>query len=134
MLADDPLGAGREDSSANLNGKYIEAFCAISDDSNNELLVAEIDQQLAGMLQLTYIPYLTHTGSWRCLIEGVRVHSGFRGQGLGRNFLDWAMRRAKQKGVSVVQLTTDKRRPDAIRFYESMGFVASHQGMKKYLD
>ena len=76
----------------------------------------EVDGEIAGMLQLTFIPYLTHIGSWRCLIEGVRVHSRYRGQGLGRQFLKWAISRAKDRNCSIVQLTTDKTRPAAIQF------------------
>ena len=82
------------------------------------------------MLQLTYIPYLTYIGSWRCLIEGVRIHSGYRGQGLGRRLFEWAIQRAKERNCRLLQLTSDKTRGDALRFYESLGFVASHEGFK----
>ncbi len=80
MLADDEFGAQREDTSKPLNQAYLSAFGHIASDPNNELLVVEAENKIAGMLQLTFIPYLTHIGSWRCLIEGVRIHSGFRGQ------------------------------------------------------
>ena len=92
--------------------------------------MVEGDGQLVGMLQLTFIPYLTHTGSRRCLIEGVRIHRDHRGRGLGGEFIRWAIRRARERGCSLVQLTSDKQRPDALRFYESLGFVASHEGFK----
>jgi GNAT superfamily N-acetyltransferase len=82
------------------------------------------------MMQLTFIPYLTHTGSWRCLIEGVRIARRFRGQGLGQQFIKWAIQRAAEKNCSIVQLTSDKQRPDALRFYESLGFEATHEGFK----
>jgi len=130
MLGDDKLGAQREDISATLNPAYLTAFASIEKDPNNELIIVESDGQTVGMLQLTFIPYLTHIGSWRCLIEGVRIHSNFRGQGLGTEFFQWAIKRAKQKGCNLVQLTSDKQRPDAIRFYESLGFSATHQGFK----
>lgn len=78
------------------------------------------------MLQLTFIPYLTYGGSWRCLIEGVRIHSKYRGKGLGKRFLEQAIERARQRGCHLVQLTSDKRRTAALRFYESLGFKASH--------
>jgi len=87
MLSDDELGALREDSSRPLNQKYLQAFSEIDSDANNELTVVESDGEVVGMLQLTFIPYLTYIGSWRCLVEGVRVHSDHRGQGLGAKFL-----------------------------------------------
>ena len=130
MLADDALGAQREDSSQPLNPAYTQAFAAIEADPNNELVVVEAGHAIVGMLQLTFIPYLTHRGSWRCLIEGVRIHRDARGQGLGTRFFQWAIERARQRGCALVQLTSDKQRPEAIRFYESLGFVASHEGMK----
>jgi len=130
MLADDELGQQREDISEPLNQAYIDNFTAIDSDPNNELVVVESDKSIVGMLQLTFIPYLTHTGSWRCLIEGVRIHKNYRGKGLGTDFFQWAIMRAKEKGCSIVQLTSDKQRPDAIRFYENLGFVASHEGFK----
>ncbi len=133
MLADDPLGALREDTSQPLNQAYTEAFAEIDRDPNNALVVSEIDGRLAGMLQLTYIPYLTHTGSWRCLVEGVRVHPDFRGRGLGRLFLEWAIDSARRRQCRIIQLTSDKQRPDALRFYESLGFEATHEGFKMKL-
>lgn len=133
MLADDELGAKREDTSLPLNEAYLQAFNAIILDPNNKLMIVECEKSIVGMLQLTFIPYLTHTGSWRCLIEGVRVHKNFRGQGLGSCFIEWAVEEAKKKGCSIIQLTTDKKRPNAIRFYEKLGFYASHEGMKMKL-
>jgi len=130
MLASDELGVRREDSSAPLNQAYIDAFNHIEKDSNNELIVAEQGALPVGMLQLTFIPYLTHIGSWRCLIEGVRVHADHRGQGLGQKIIEYAIARARIRQCSLVQLTSDKQREDAIRFYQSLGFVASHEGFK----
>lgn len=130
LLADDDLGAEREDTSIPLNQKYIETFRSIEKDINNELTVVECNGELVGMLQLTFIPYLTHTGSWRCLIEGVRIAKIYRGQGLGSKFINWAIGRARDNNCSIVQLTSDKQRPDALRFYESLGFQATHEGFK----
>ena len=130
MLADDDLGAQREDTSQPLNQAYCTAFQTIERDSNNLLLVAEIEQSIAAMLQLTFIPYLTHIGSWRCLIEGVRVHSDYRGRQLGRLLLESAIEAARDRGCRIVQLTSDKQRPRALHFYESLGFVATHEGFK----
>ena len=130
MLADDELGAEREDASRPLNQNYRDAFSSIDKDPNNELIVAEQGGELAGMLQLTFIPYLTHTGSWRCLIEGVRIAKHYRGQGLGSELLNWAITRARQRGCRLVQLTSDKKRPEALRFYAALGFEATHEGFK----
>ena len=134
LLADDPLGATREVSSTPLDSRYARAFAAIDADPNNELVVLEYDGRLAGMMQLTFIPYLTHAGGWRCLVEGVRVARAFRGRGLGTEMLEWAIGRARERGCGLVQLTSDKQRPDALRFYEALGFRATHEGFKLRLD
>lgn len=134
MLADDPLGARRELATHPLPASYLKAFEAIAADPNNELVVAEdSDGRPIAVLQLTFTPYLTHQGGWRATIEGVRVAGHVRGSGLGRQFLSWAIARARERGCHVVQLTTDKQRPDAKRFYEALGFLASHEGMKLQL-
>lgn len=130
LLADDHLGAQREKPEEPLDNAYVRAFEHIQADPNNELVVVEVDQCVVGLLQLTFIPNLTLQGSWRCLIEGVRIHRSHRGQGLGQALFDWAIERARERGCRLVQLTSDKQRPDAIRFYESLGFVASHEGLK----
>ncbi len=130
MLADDPLGAQRENPNLPLSNDYQQAFEQITKDPNNELIIAERAGQIVGMLQLTFIPYLTYKGSWRCLIEGVRVHKSCRGQGVGKDFFQWAIEQARNKGCHLLQLTSDKQRPEAIRFYENLGFVASHEGFK----
>ena len=136
MLVDDQLGSSREDPSLPINQQYIDAFEIINADSNNELIVLESDDTanpaIIGILQLTYIPYLTYKGSWRCLIEGVRIHEDYRGQGLGTQLFEWAIQRAKEKNCNIVQLTSNKKRREAIRFYESLGFVASHEGFKLF--
>ncbi len=134
MLADDELGAQREDPSSPVNSAYVLAIDRIIADPNNELIVVESDKRIVGMLQLTFIPYLTHIGSSRCLIEGVRTHKSYRGQGLGSQIFIWAINRAKERKCSIVQLTSDKKRPDAMRFYVNLGFIASHEGLKLRLD
>lgn len=131
MLADDPLGAQREKLADPLPASYVQAFEAIARDPNNELVVAEDrNGQAMAVLQLTVTPYLTHQGGWRATIEGVRVASQVRGSGLGHQLFAWAIARARERGCHVVQLTTDKRRPEARRFYEALGFTATHEGMK----
>jgi len=130
MLADDDLGAQREDSSQPLNPRYRTAFNAIDRDPNNALIVAELEQSIVGMLQLTYIPYLTHIGSWRCLIEAVRVDAKYRDRGLGTKLIEWAIEAARKRKCRIIQLTSDKQRPDALRFYAGLGFKATHEGFK----
>ncbi len=112
---------------------YFTAFAAIDKDANNALIVAEIDGEIAGTLQLTYIPGLTYTGGERAQIEGVRVAAEQRGRGVGQAIITWAIEQARARGCRVVQLTTDRQRPDAIRFYQKIGFRPSHMGMKYHL-
>jgi GNAT superfamily N-acetyltransferase len=130
LLADDPLGAKREEYVLPLPERYHAAFEVIDRDPNQELVVVEFRGKVVGVLQLTYIPYMTYRGSWRALIEGVRIDSSLRSAGIGRKLFTWAIERVRDKGCHMLQLTSDKTRPDAIRFYESLGFVASHEGMK----
>src|SRR5499433_959012 len=130
MLADDPLGSTRERFEEPLPEAYARAFRAIDADANNELVVAVQDERIVGVLQLTFIPYLTYQGGWRALVEGVRVDGRVRSPGVGKALLEWAIARARERGSVMIQLTTDKIRPDAKRFYEGLGFVASHEGMK----
>ncbi|WP_100640642.1 GNAT family N-acetyltransferase [Alteromonas facilis] len=130
LLANDPLGQNREDSTLPINPRYLRALEHIDNDSNNVLYVVEQGSILAGMLQLTFIPSLTHTGSWRCQLEGVRVHQDFRNRGIGSQMFEFAIQQAKDRGCSLVQLTSDKMRQEAKRFYESIGFTATHEGMK----
>ena len=133
MLADDPLGQTRERYEVPLPAEYWSAWEAIERDPNQLLIVAEVDGTAAGVLQLTFIPGLTRLGSWRALVEGVRIDGARRGAGLGEIMLRWAVDEAKRRGCRLIQLTTDKQRPDAHRFYERLGFVATHEGMKRDL-
>ncbi|MEV4004072.1 GNAT family N-acetyltransferase [Actinomadura sp. NPDC049753] len=133
LLADDPLGSTRETPGEEIPEAYFRAFAAIERDPNNSLVVAEVAGAVAGTLQLTFIPGLTYTGSERAQIEGVRVAAEQRGAGLGQLMINWAIDRARARGCRVVQLTTDRQRPDAIRFYQKIGFRPSHMGMKYHL-
>jgi GNAT superfamily N-acetyltransferase len=133
MLADDPLGARRERFETPLPEAYFSAFAAVDRDPNNELVVACLDARVVGVLQITFIPGLTYQGGWRALIEAVRVDRAVRSRGVGRTMFEWAIARARERRCHLVQLTTDKTRPEAKRFYEQLGFVASHEGMKLHL-
>ena len=130
LLANDPLGAQRERLQSPLPPSYAAAFAAIDRDPNHELVVACRAQTVVGVMQLTFLPCLTYCGGWRAQIEGVRIAADERSRGLGRQMIEWAVERARMRGCHLVQLTTDKSRPDAKRFYEALGFVASHEGMK----
>jgi GNAT superfamily N-acetyltransferase len=130
MLAEDGLGKGREVVGEEVDAAYWAAFAAMADDPNNIQVVVESGGEVVGTLQLTYIPSLTRRGGLRAQIEGVRVRADQRGVGLGRTMIKWAVDQARERGCNLVQLTTDKRRGDAHRFYASLGFQASHEGMK----
>jgi GNAT superfamily N-acetyltransferase len=109
------------------------AFDAIDADPGNELIVAEQNGEIVATCQLTFTPGLSRGGAWRMTIEAVRVSAERRGGGIGRKLMAYALERARDRNCRIVQLTTDKRRTDAHRFYESLGFTASHEGMKKML-
>jgi ribosomal protein S18 acetylase RimI-like enzyme len=131
LLADDTFGASREQPTDPLPQAYWDAFDAISIQGGNELLVAEANGEVVGCLQLTVIPGLSRMGALRAQIEGVRVSSSHRGQRIGEALVDAATERAKTLGCVLVQLTTDRRRVDAHRFYERLGFESTHIGMKR---
>ncbi|TPL85972.1 GNAT family N-acetyltransferase [Mesorhizobium sp. B2-3-12] len=133
MLADDPLGAGREDASLPLAQGYVDAFAAIDADPNQLLAVAVDGGAVIGTLQITFLAGLSRKGAWRGQIEAVRVADGRRSDGIGRKMVEWAIGQCKARGCGLVQLTTDKGRADAHRFYEGLGFTASHIGYKKSL-
>jgi ribosomal protein S18 acetylase RimI-like enzyme len=134
LIAADQLGADRDGvrTSEDLR-RYRAAFDVIDADRAHLLVVAQLGVEVAGTLQLTFIPGLARRGSLRAQIEAVRVHARMRRLGLGSAMLGWAVEEARRRGCSVVQLTTDKRRTDAHRFYERLGFNASHEGMKLQL-
>ncbi len=129
LLADDPLGAGREDPIGAM-AAYEAAFENIGNDPNNDIAVAARAGAVVGCLQLTLIPSLSRRAMTRAQIESVRVAASERGRGLGRRLFEWAIGESRRRGAGLVQLTTDKTRPDALRFYQGLGFVASHEGMK----
>jgi len=130
LLADDMLGATRETPG---DPVYAAAFAAIEADPNQLLAVVEEAGRIVGCLQLSFIPGLSRRGMWRGQIESVRIAASHRGAGLGRRMFEWAIGECRARGCGLVQLTTDKARPDARRFYESLGFTASHEGMKRAL-
>ncbi|KOV52168.1 GNAT family acetyltransferase [Streptomyces sp. AS58] len=128
MLADDPLGAQREcpDDLA----PYLVALERLSSDPNQHLMAAVREGQVVGTLQLTIIPGLSRRGATRSIIEGVRIHARERGSGLGTQLIQWAIDESRRQGCQLVQLTSDTSRTEAHRFYERLGFTASHVGFK----
>ncbi|ANM08610.1 MULTISPECIES: GNAT family N-acetyltransferase [unclassified Rhizobium] len=134
LLADDDLGNAREIVSDPVDARYLSAFAAIEADPNQLLAVAiDASDRVVGCLQLSFIPGLSRTGMWRGQIESVRVARDVRGSGLGSAFIEWAIGECAARGCGLVQLTSDKTRADSIRFYERLGFVASHEGLKRTL-
>ncbi|MFF3832479.1 GNAT family N-acetyltransferase [Streptomyces sp. NPDC002458] len=128
MLADDPLGAQRE--SPDDLDPYLAAFRRLVDDPNQHLTVAVRQGKVVGTLQLTIVPGLSRRGATRSIVEGVRVHADERGSGLGTQLIQWAVDESRRQGCQLVQLTSDTTRTDAHRFYERLGFTASHVGFK----
>ncbi|MBV2151594.1 GNAT family N-acetyltransferase [Kitasatospora sp. SUK 42] len=128
MLADDPLGATRE--SPDDLGPYRTAFARIDGDPHQHLVVADRAGRTVGTLQLTIVPGLSRKGATRAIIEAVRIHADERGSGLGSELIRWAVERSRELGADLVQLTSDATRTDAHRFYERLGFEASHLGFK----
>ncbi|MGW2560608.1 N-acetyltransferase family protein [Streptomyces sp. NPDC001514] len=129
MLADDPLGAQRE-SPADLT-PYTVAFERLAGDPNQHLVVAEREGRVVGTLQLTVIPGLSRRGATRSIIEAVRIHADERGSGLGSRLIEWAVDESRRQNCQLVQLASDASRTDAHRFYERLGFEASHVGFKR---
>jgi GNAT superfamily N-acetyltransferase len=131
MLVDDEIGATRE--SPDDLAPYRTAFATIDADPHQVLVVAERNGELVGTLQLTIIPGMSRRGAARGLVEGVRVARSARGIGLGTTLMEWSIAQSRARGCSIVQLTSDKARLDAHRFYERLGFTASHEGFKLQL-
>ncbi len=132
LIAADQIGRERDGGEL---APYLDAFAAIDADPA-QLLVVVTDPAgtVVGTLQLTVIPGLARRGALRAQIEAVRVAERLRGQGIGRGLLAWAIAEARGRGCALVQLTSDKRRGDAHRLYDRLGFVASHEGFKLRLD
>ncbi|MFI6245102.1 GNAT family N-acetyltransferase [Streptomyces sp. NPDC051016] len=128
MLADDPLGARRE--SPDDLAPYLSALERLSADPHQRLVVAVREGRVVGTLQLSIIPGLSRRGATRSIIEAVRIHADERGGGLGTRFIEWAIDASRREGCQLVQLTSDQSRTDAHRFYERLGFTASHVGFK----
>jgi GNAT superfamily N-acetyltransferase len=130
LLADDEFGCTRERVETPPADCYVKAFEAISADPNQQVVVATQEGAVVGTMQLTFLPGLSRQGQWRGQIEAVRIAAGLRGAGAGRQMIQWAIEQCRARGCGLVQLTSDKNRHDAHRFYDNLGFVASHEGYK----
>lgn len=133
LLADDELGRHREAPGSPMAHEYTDAFTEIEADPNQYLAVAVDGEAIVATLQLSFIPGLSRTGAWRGQIEGVRVASSHRNAGIGKKLFEWAIAECRSRGCRIVQLTSDKARTDAHRFYERLGFEATHEGYKLVL-
>lgn len=135
MIADDELGKKRENFQIPLPNEYLNAFEKINSDINQELIVVENENtKIIGTFHLSFIQYLTYQGGIRAQIEAVRIKKDKRGLGIGKKMFKWAIKRAKERNAHLLQLTTDKKRPKAIKFYEVLGFQATHEGMKIHFE
>lgn len=135
LLADDELGATRDGAASTTDLEpYLRAFDAVDADPAHLLVVADHGGQVVATMQLSFLPGLSRGGALRAQIEAVRVGQAVRGSGLGAAMFGWAIEESRRRGAALVQLTTDKSRSGAHRFYERLGFVASHEGLKLALD
>ena len=133
MITDDPLGSTREQNEDPLPKFYYEAFESINLNQNVELTVVTDHDQIIGTFHLSFLQYLTFKGGIRAQLEAVRVHKNHRGSGIGKKILEYVIKRSKDRGCHMIQITSDKKRPNAIKFYKSLGFVNSHEGFKLHL-
>ncbi|APZ46420.1 GNAT family N-acetyltransferase [Polaribacter reichenbachii] len=134
MMADDVLGKKRENFQSPLPIEYVKAFQKINIDKNQELIVLENENlEVIGTMQLTFIQYISYVGGIRAQVENVFIKANQRGLGMGKKMLEWAIKRAKEKNAHIIQLTSNKERPRAIKFYEELGFKSTHEGLKLYL-
>lgn len=115
------------------NSAYLKAFKSIEADTNNTLIVGEIDGEVVCTTQLTFIPGISRKGAWRAMCESVHVRADQRGKGTGGKLMQWVIEQSRERGCNIIQLTSDKRRHDAHRFYEKLGFNRSHEGFKLFL-
>ncbi|MFB9052502.1 GNAT family N-acetyltransferase [Formosa undariae] len=133
LLSDDDLGKTREQLESPISVDYNNAFHIINSDPNQELMVVENEAKaVIATFQLTFIQYLNYCGGLRVQIEAVQVRKDLRGIGVGKHIFEWTIERAKERHAVILQLTSDKRRPRAIKFYEDLGFTATHEGMKMH--
>lgn len=130
LIASDPVAAARDAEAPGDAAAQLEAWRAITADPNHRLLVADLAGEPVGSFQLSFIPGVARGGAWRGQIEAVRVAPGHQGRGIGQAMMHWGIEQCRDRGCALVQLTSDRRRADAHRFYERLGFAATHSGFK----
>jgi GNAT superfamily N-acetyltransferase len=132
LIVEDSVVSTNDDAADAMHADYVDALAAIDADPNQEMIMVEQNGAPIGCFQITYLPGLMRRGMWRGMIEVVHVADGQRGQGIGSEMMHWALDRCRDRGCGMVQLTSNKKRPDAHRFYERLGFKKSHEGFKYY--
>jgi GNAT superfamily N-acetyltransferase len=132
LIVEDSVVATNDDAGDAMHPDYVDALGAIDQDPNQEMFVVELDETPVGCFQLSYLPGLMRRGMWRGQIEVVHVTEPMRNRGIGGEMMRWALERCREKGCGMVQLTSNKKRTDAHRFYERLGFAKSHEGFKYY--
>lgn len=133
LLSDDAVRATDDRPDEPFHPRYVAALRELEADPNQLMMVAELDGETVGTVQLTFIPGLASLGTRRCLVEAVHIAPAHRNRGLGTEMIRWAIAQARERGCGVVQLTSNKKRLDAHRFYEKLSFLKSHEGFKYYL-
>jgi GNAT superfamily N-acetyltransferase len=133
LIVGDSIVSSGDDPADALHNDYVKALKTITEDPNQEMIVAELDDEPVGCFQITYIPGLMRRGAWRGLLEVIHVSADKRNLGLGSEMMRWAIERCRERNCSLVQLTSSNKRLDAHRFYERLGFQKSHEGFKYYL-
>ncbi|MDA0194998.1 MAG: GNAT family N-acetyltransferase [Bacteroidetes bacterium] len=133
LISQDQMGRAKDDYSGSVSSDYQKAFEKIDLDDNCELMVAELENKIVGTFQLNYLQYVSHSGGIRVLVEMVRVDKSCRNQGIGKKMLEYITQRARERGAQLIELTTNKKRSRAHKFYKSLGFENSHEGFKRYL-
>lgn len=133
LLSDDAVRVTDDRPDEPFHPRYVTALRELAADPNQMMMVALLDGETVGTIQLTFIPGLAALGSKRCLVEAVHIVPAHRGKGLGTQMMQWAVAQARERDCGMVQLTSNKKRLDAHRFYERLGFLKSHEGFKYYL-
>ena len=133
LLTDDAVRATDDRPDEPFHPRYVAALRELEADPNQMMMVAVLEGETVGTIQLTFIPGISGLGTKRCLVEAVHIAPTHRSRGLGTRMIQWAIEQARDRGCGMVQLTSNKKRLDAHRFYERLGFLKSHEGFKYYL-
>lgn len=133
LLTEDAVRVTDDKPDEPFHPRYVAALNELSADPNQMMMVAVLDGEVVGTVQLTFIPGISSLGMKRCLVEAVHIAPAHRSKGLGTEMIRWAIEQGRERGCGMVQLTSNKKRLDAHRFYERLGFLKSHEGFKYYL-